>query len=105
MNFKNWTPLEWRIAFALVMLAIAGAGAWFLAYNALDRLAELAAMTSEVWPLAYFAFGVLVVLAITPLSFAIVVGLRNFRADVGAAGVRFEANADGSGSAEIEARQ
>lgn len=77
-----WTPLEWRIVFALVLLAMSGAGAWLLSFVSLYRLAELSALTREVWPLAYFSFAALAVLALSSVSFAVVVGLRNFRAEL-----------------------
>lgn len=63
---------------ALAGLAIAGWGAWLLAKWSLDSLVALSIALSVIWPLAYYSYGSLMLLAIPSLGFAMVVGLKAF---------------------------
>lgn len=64
---------------ALFALGIAGAGAWLLALWALNALVDMADKLKSIWPLAYYAYGALMVLAIPSACFGVVVGLKSFR--------------------------
>jgi hypothetical protein len=75
----DWPPRDWRMLFALAGLAVAGAGAWLLALWSLNALTDLADKIKAIWPLAYYAYGALAVLAIPSACFGVVVGLKSFR--------------------------
>lgn len=84
----TWPPRDWRMLLALGFLAVAGAGAWLLNLWALNALIALADRLQAIWPLAYYAYGALALLAIPTLLFGIVVGLKSFNA-TGPAGTGF----------------
>lgn len=90
---SSWPPREWRIFAALLLLAVAGGGAWLLSKWSLDALVMLSAALGTVWPLAYFAYAALGVLAIPSLGFAVVIGLKSFIFDgPGDTSVKIEGN-------------
>lgn len=74
---------------ALAFLAVAGAGAWLLSLWSLDALVTLSERLHSIWPLAYFAYGALAVLCVPSLGFAVVVGLKSFKA-TGPGGTGFD---------------
>ena len=88
-----WPPRDWRMMFALAGLAVSGAGAWLLAKWSLDSLVAMSVALSVIWPLAYYSYGALAILAIPTLLFGVVVGLKSFAA-TGPGGSRFEVKAD-----------
>lgn len=81
MRLSNWNARDWRMLIALFMLAVAGAGAWLLSKWSLDGLVARAAVIGAIWPVAYFAYGALAVLAITSAGFAVVLGFKSFSID------------------------
>lgn len=78
---------------ALCFLSVAGAGAWVLSKWSLDALVALCIALGVIWPLAYFAYGALAILAIPSLGFAVVVGLKSAKA-TGPGGASFEITGD-----------
>lgn len=88
-----WPPRDWRMLLALGLLAIAGAGAWLLAKWSLDELVKLSTLLRMIWPLAYYSYGALSLLAIPSLGFALVVGLKSFKA-TGPGGTSFALDGD-----------
>lgn len=95
-GLPTWPPRDWRMLFALGGLGIAGAGAWLLAKWSLDNLVAVSVAMSVIWPLAYFSYGTLIVLALATLGFAVVVGLKSFRA-TGPGGTSFGFDGDDDG--------
>ncbi len=95
MGFPNWPPRDWRMLIALFMLSTAGAGAWWLAKISLDKLVMLSSAVGTVWPVAYYSYGSLTILAIPSLGFALVVGLKSFKA-TGPGDTSLEFQGDGS---------
>lgn len=77
-GFPAWPPRDWRMLLALGGLAVAGWGAWLLAKWSLDSLVAMSIALSAIWPLAYYSYGALMLLAIPSLGFAMVVGLKAF---------------------------
>lgn len=75
----QWPPRDWRMLYALGLLAVAGAGAWVMAFLSLKALVPLADKTGDVWAIAYFAYGALGLLAIPSVGFAMLVSLKSFR--------------------------
>lgn len=90
-----WPPRDWRMLLALGGLGIAGGGAWLLAMWALEYLADLSVRLNSIWPLAYFSYGTLALLAVPSAGFAVVVGLKSFRLE-GPGGTSAEFTGDGS---------
>lgn len=75
----TWPPRDWRMLVALGMLSVAGAGAWLLSKWSLDHLVAMSVALGVIWPLAYYAYGALMLLAIPSIGFAMVVGLKAFK--------------------------
>ena len=90
--FVAWPPRHWRMLVALLMLGIAGAGAWLLCKWSLDALVRASAI-GDVWPVAYYAYGALALLAIPSFGFALGVGLKSLKA-TGPGGASFDIAGD-----------
>lgn len=91
MNTSAWPPRDWRMLFALGLLAVAGAGAWLLAKWSLDKLVALATVVGAVWPVAYYAYGALAILAIPSMGLVVILGLKKGKVDLpGGSGAEFE---------------
>lgn len=89
----TWPPRDWRMLLALLLLAIAGGGAWLLSKWSLDYLVQLSVALGVVWPVAYYAYGALAILAITSAGFGIVLGFKSFAVDLpGDSGIKVEGN-------------
>lgn len=78
----SWPPRDWRMLLSLGLLSVAGAGAWLLSKWSLDYLVALSVALGVVWPVAYYAYGSLAILAITSAGFAVVLGFRSFAVDL-----------------------
>ena len=89
----HWPPRDWRMLLALFGLAIAGAGAWPLAKWSLDYLSAQADRLNSGWPLAYCAYGALILLAIPSACFGVVLGLKSFSWE-GPGGIKGEITGD-----------
>lgn len=103
MTWPTWPPRDWRMLLALFMLCIAGAGAWLLAKWSLDKLVMLSAALGQVWPVAYYSYGSLTLLAIPSLGFALVVGLKAFKVN-GPGDTSMELTGDGGNQAAVITR-
>lgn len=79
LRLPDWPARDWRMLLALLLLGLAGAGSWVLNWVLIGEMARLAHETRQVWPLAYLAYGAMIVLGVTSLGFAMVVALKTFR--------------------------
>jgi hypothetical protein len=78
----GWPPRDWRMMVALCLLAVAGAGAFILSWRSLTHMVRMSERLMQIWPLAYFAYGSLLLLGVPSLGFAMVVALKSFRVDL-----------------------
>lgn len=76
----GWTARDWRSLWAVLLLGGGGIATTALAWRALDKLTEKA---MSPWPIAYFAYGCLLLIGIVLFGFSAILGRRTFKFRVG----------------------
>lgn len=76
----GWTARDWRSLWAVLLLGGGGVAVTILAWRALDKVA---AKSASPWPVAYFAYGCLILIGIVLVGFSAVLGRRTFKFRVG----------------------
>lgn len=77
---KDWTARDWRALIGVAMLGGGGVAMTALAWRSLTVLAE---KSVSPWPVAYFAYGCLMLIGIVLLGFSAILGRRVFKFRVG----------------------
>lgn len=77
---KGWTATDWRKAFGLAALAGSGIPSTWLAWEALLLVAE---RSTGPWPVAYFAFGCLILIFTVQMGLSAILGRRVFTLKMG----------------------
>lgn len=77
---NSWTPRDWRVFTGIVFLSLGGVACTALGWQALTLLA---ARSTSPWPVAYFAYGCLILIGIVLLGLSAILGRRTFKFRVG----------------------
>jgi len=77
---RRWSPRDWRGLLGVIMLGGGGIAVTVLAWRSLDALA---AKSTSPWPVAYFAYGCLVLIGVVLTGFSAILGRRTFKFRVG----------------------
>lgn len=77
---KNWTARDWRQVLGVAALAGGGMAVTVLAFKALSALAD---KSDGPWPVAYFAYGCLMLIGVVLFGFSAILGRRTFKVDIG----------------------
>lgn len=76
----GWTARDWRRMVGIVFLGAGGVACTIIAWLALSLLA---AKSPGPWPVAYFAYGCLVLIGIVLTGLSAILGRRTFKLRVG----------------------
>lgn len=79
-GIETWTARDWRRMVGIVFLGGGGIAVTALAWHSLTLLAE---RSQSPWPVAYFAYGLLVLIGIVLTGLSAILGRRTFRLKVG----------------------
>lgn len=79
-GIEAWTARDWRRMVGIVFLGAGGVAVTVLAWRALTLLAE---KSTSPWPVAYFAYGLLVLIGIVLTGLSAILGRRTFKLKVG----------------------
>jgi len=74
--FDLWTPRDWRRMVGILFLGAGGVACTAVAWRALTLLAD---KSSGPWPIAYFAYGCLVLIGIVLTGLSAILGRRTFK--------------------------
>jgi hypothetical protein len=75
----DWTARDWRRMVGILLLGIGGVACTLIAWRALTLLAE---KSPGPWPVAYFAYGCLVLIGIVLTGLSAILGRRTFKLKV-----------------------
>lgn len=76
----HWSPRDLRALIGVAMLGGGGIAVTVLAWKSLDAMAE---KSTSPWPVAYFAYGCLVLIGVVLTGFSAILGRRTFKFRVG----------------------
>lgn len=76
----DWTARDWRRMVGIVFLGAGGIACTGIAWRALTLLAE---KSNSPWPVAYFAYGCLILIGIVLTGLSAILGRRTFKLKVG----------------------
>jgi hypothetical protein len=76
----GWTARDWRRMAGILFLGLGGIVVTILAWRSLTLLAE---KSRSPWPVAYFAYGTLVLIGIVLTGLSAILGRRTFKLKVG----------------------